>query len=191
MKKLRLSIAVTFLTTAFCFSQDVITLKTGEDISAKIVEVGLTDIKYKKFDNIDGPSFTILKSDVLMTRYKNGTKDVYNLEKKSGKENSNNEDMALQGTKDAATYYKGQNSGKVWTGVTSVLTSPLLGLIPAVACSSAEPDQENLNFKDAELMKNTAYNVAYNEKAHKIKKNKIWKSYGIGSGIWLLLIILL
>jgi hypothetical protein len=191
MRKIGLSIAITFLTTTFCFSQDVITLKTGEDISAKIVEVGLTDIKYKKFDNIDGPSFTILKSDVLMTRYKNGTKDVYNLEKKSGKENSNNEDMALQGTKDAATYYKGQNSGKVWTGVTSVLTSPLLGLIPAVACSSAEPDQENLNFKDAELMKNTAYNVAYNEKAHKIKKNKIWKSYGIGSGIWLLLIILL
>ena len=191
MKKLRLSIAVTFLTTTFCFSQDVITLKTGEDISAKIVEVGLTDIKYKKFDNIDGPSFTILKSDVLMTRYKNGTKDVYNLDTKSGKDNSSNEEMTLKGTKDAATYYKGQNSGKVWTGVTSVLTSPLFGLIPAVACSSAEPDQDNLNFKDAELMKNTAYNVAYNEKAHKIKKNKIWKSYGIGSGIWLLLILLL
>lgn len=190
MKKLRLSIAVTFLTT-FCFSQDIITLKTGEDISAKIVEVGLTDIKYKKFDNIDGPSFTILKSDVLMTRYKNGTKDVYNLDTKTKKENSGNDDMALQGAKDATAYYKGQNSGKVWTGVTSVLTSPLFGLIPAVACSSAEPDQENLNFKDAELMKNTAYNVAYNEKAHKIKKNKIWKSYGIGSGIWLLLIILL
>jgi hypothetical protein len=190
MRKIGLTIAITFLTT-FCFSQDVITLKTGEDISAKIIEVGLTDIKYKKFDNIDGPLFTILKSEVLMTRYKNGTKEVYNLEKKSGKENSNNEEMTLQGSKDATTYYKGQNSGKVWTAVTSVLTSPVLGLIPAIACSSSEPEQENLNFKDAELMKNTAYNVAYNEKAHKIKKNKIWKNYAIGSGAWLLLIILL
>ena len=190
MRKIGLSIAITFLTTTFCFSQDIITLKTGEDISAKIIEVGLTDIKYKKFDNIDGPSFTILKTDVLITRYKNGTKDVYNIDTKSGKDNSSNEEMALKGTKDAAMYYKGQNSGKVWTGVTSVLTSPLLGLIPAVACSSAEPDQDNLNFKDAELMKNTAYNVAYSEKAHKIKKNKIWKSYGIGSGVWLLFILL-
>ena len=191
MKKIGLTMAIMCLTITFSFSQDVITLKTGEDINAKIVEVGLTDIKYKKFDNIDGPSFTILKSDVLMTRYKNGTKDVYNLDKKSGKENSNNEDMALQGTKDAITYYKGKNSGKVWTGLTSVLTSPLLGLIPAVACSSAEPDQENLNFKDAELMKNTSYNVAYNEKAHKIKKNKIWTSYGMGSAVWLVLILIL
>lgn len=190
MKKLRLSIALTLLTT-FCFSQDIITLKTGEDISSKIVEVGLTDIKYKKFDNVDGPSFTILKTEVLMIRYKNGTKDVYNTDTKTKTENKSNDDMTLQGTKDASSYYKGQNSGQVWTGVTTVLTSPLFGLIPAIACSSSEPQQDNLNFKDAELMKNTAYNVAYNDKAHKIKKNKIWKSYGIGSGIWLLLIILL
>ena len=188
MKKIGLTLGITFLTITFCFSQDVITLKTGEDINAKIIEVGVSDIKYKKFDNIDGPSFTILKSDVLMTRYKNGTKDVYNLEKK---ENSNNEEMALQGAKDAVTNYKGQNSGKVWTGVTSVIASPLVGLIPAAICSSSEPDEENLNVKNTELMKNTSYNTAYNKKAHKIKKNKIWTSYGIGSGIWVLLILLL
>lgn len=180
MKKTGMTIVITFLTIISCFSQDLITLKSGEDINAKIIEVGLTDIKYKKMDNVDGPSFTILKSDVLMTRYKNGTKDVYNIEKNDKKENLSNEAMALQGTKDAVSYYNGQNSGRVWTGVTSVLTSPILGLIPAIACSSSEPKVENLNFKDSELMKNISYNVAYNEKAHKIKKNKIWKSYGIG-----------
>jgi hypothetical protein len=188
MRKIGLLIAITFLTTTFCFSQDVITLKTGEDINAKIIEVGIKDIKYKKFDNIDGPSFTILKSEVLMTRYKNGTKDVYNIEKQ---ENSNDEEMALQGTNDAGTYYKGRNSGKIWTGVTSVITSPVLGLIPALACSSSEPQQENLNVENEELMKNSSYKAAYHKKAHKIKKNKIWASYGIGSGAWLLLILLL
>jgi len=188
MRKIGLLIAITFLTTTFCFSQDVITLKTGEDINAKIIEVGIKDIKYKKFDNIDGPSFTILKSEVLMTRYKNGTKDVYNVEKQ---ENSNDEEMALQGTKDAGTYYKGRNSGKIWTGVTSVITSPVLGLIPALACSSSEPQQENLNVENEELMKNSSYKAAYHKKAYKIKKNKIWASYGIGSGAWLLLILLL
>lgn len=188
MKKIGLTIAITFLKLTFCYSQDVITLKTGEDIKAKIIEVGLNDIKYKKFDNIDGPSFTISKSDVLITRYQNGTKDVYNV---VNKESSINEDMALQGAKDAKAYYKGKNSGKVWTGVTSVLASPIIGLIPAIACSSSEPDQENLNYKDAELMKNKSYNVAYTEKAAKIKKDKIWKGFGIGSGAWLLLFLLL
>lgn len=65
-----------FITTIF--SQDIITKKTGEDISAKITEVTLTEIKYKKFDNLEGPIFSILKSEVLMIRYENGTKDIFN-----------------------------------------------------------------------------------------------------------------
>ncbi len=60
------------------FSQDIITKKSGEDISAKITEVTQTEIKYKKFDNIEGPIFSVLKSEVIMIRYENGTKDIFN-----------------------------------------------------------------------------------------------------------------
>lgn len=188
MKQFKLTLVFTLFIISFGFSQDLITLKSGQDISAKIIEVGINEIKYKKFDNIDGPTFTISKSDVLITRYKNGTKDIYNVE---NKETKNNEEMTAQGTNDAVSFYKGRNSGSVWTGVASVFTSPVLGLIPALACTSTEPSDENLNCKNPELMKNSNYNAAYTKKAHKIKKGKVWKGYAIGSGAWLLLILIL
>jgi len=83
MKQSILILFAIIFTMTGAFSQDIITTKTGEDILAKIVEVGHTEIKYKKFDNPEGPQFTILKSDVLMIRYENGTKDIFTEEPKS------------------------------------------------------------------------------------------------------------
>ena len=37
-------------------------------------------IKYKKFDNPNGPLYTILKSEVFLIKYENGTKDVFTIE---------------------------------------------------------------------------------------------------------------
>lgn len=66
-------IAVTFQTKA----QDMITLKSGEDIEARVEEVGTEVIKYKKFDNQEGPTYSVEKSKVFMIRYANGTKEVF------------------------------------------------------------------------------------------------------------------
>lgn len=80
MKKLlRSLVAVLFVAIAHTLSaQDVITLKTGEDINVKVLEVGSADVKYKKADNPDGPSYTVSKNDVFMIKYQNGSKDVFN-----------------------------------------------------------------------------------------------------------------
>ncbi len=59
-------------------AQDLIIKKDGTDIKAKVLEIKITEIKYKNFDNLSGPIFTMLKSDVLMIRYENGTKDIFN-----------------------------------------------------------------------------------------------------------------
>lgn len=77
MKKIIFTLLTVIFTTGICFSQDVITKKTGEEIQAKVQEVGQTDIKYKNFNNPDGPTYTISKSEVLMIRYENGTKDIF------------------------------------------------------------------------------------------------------------------
>ena len=71
------------------FGQDVITKKTGDEIQAKVSEVGSIEIKYKKFDNLEGPTFAILKSDVFMIKYENGTKDVFNETPVTKSENGN------------------------------------------------------------------------------------------------------
>ena len=63
-----------------CLSQDLITLRSGEIIRSKILEIGHTDIKYKKYDNQNGPVYVVIKSDVSSILYENGTKDVFNAE---------------------------------------------------------------------------------------------------------------
>ena len=59
-------------------AQDVITLKSGEEIKAKVTEVSATEVKYKRFDNLDGPTIVIEKQDVFFINYENGTREVIN-----------------------------------------------------------------------------------------------------------------
>lgn len=80
MKKAILIFLAVFLISQLCLSQDVITLRSGEIIRSKILEIGQTDIKYKKFDNQNGPLYVVVKSDVFNILYENGTKDVFNAE---------------------------------------------------------------------------------------------------------------
>lgn len=61
-----------------CHSQDVITLTTGEEIKSKVVEVESEVIKYKKFENQQGPTYSIQIAKVFMIHYQNGSKEVYN-----------------------------------------------------------------------------------------------------------------
>ena len=54
--------------------------RSGDIIEAKIIEVGVSEIKYKKCSNLEGPTYSILKSAVFMIKYKNGDKDVFHEE---------------------------------------------------------------------------------------------------------------
>ncbi len=61
-------------------AQDLITKKNGEDVKAKILEVNQKDIKYKRWDNLEGPTFTLAKSEILIVRYENGTNEVFKVQ---------------------------------------------------------------------------------------------------------------
>jgi hypothetical protein len=173
------------LISNYNFSQDIITKKTGDDILSKILEVGQLEVKYKKFDNLSGPVFTIQKTELIMIRYENGTKDIFSeMNSSKGIIGNSNIDMLTKGKEDAKMNYKGRRSGAGWTTATTIILSPIIGVIPAIACSIAEPNEDNLNYKDSELMKNNIYNESYKKESHKIKKRKIWKNFGIGSTIW-------
>ncbi|HRY31395.1 MAG TPA: hypothetical protein P5531_00310 [Bacteroidales bacterium] len=58
-------------------AQDFIILKNGDEIKAVVKEIGLTEIRYKKFSNPDGPVVVIPKSEVFMIKYKDGSKEVF------------------------------------------------------------------------------------------------------------------
>jgi TM2 domain-containing membrane protein YozV len=59
-------------------AQDMITLKSGDEITALVQEIGTDDVKYKKWNNQTGPTYTLKKAEIFMIKYKNGEKDVFN-----------------------------------------------------------------------------------------------------------------
>lgn len=71
---------VTFFFCSLCLSaQDVIVKRDGSTILSKVLEVNKTDIKYKKFSNLNGPTYTIEISEIMSINYKNGEKEDYNI----------------------------------------------------------------------------------------------------------------
>lgn len=79
MKKFNLLILLLFATSVFgkiaAYAQDVIIKNDKSEIKSKVLEITDTQIKYKKFDMLDGPTYNIYKTDVFMIIYKNGTKE--------------------------------------------------------------------------------------------------------------------
>jgi hypothetical protein len=57
-------------------AQDVIVKTDKSEIKAKVVEIADLSIKYKKWDNQDGPLYNIAKADVFMIIYANGQREI-------------------------------------------------------------------------------------------------------------------
>ena len=76
MKKLLISFFILFSVQNLS-SQDIIILKNTEEISSRIIEITDTHVKYKKYSNLDGPIYNIIKTDVFMIKYENGEKEVF------------------------------------------------------------------------------------------------------------------
>ena len=68
-----LCVSLSFLT----FAQDIITKRDGVDIEAKVLEISDENVKYKKFDYQDGPTYNVKTSEILIIRYENGSKDIF------------------------------------------------------------------------------------------------------------------
>ena len=68
------------LSSVFSNAQDVIVLRNADEIQAKVKEITPTTISYVKWNNLDGPNYTINKSDVFFIKYENGEKEVFNSE---------------------------------------------------------------------------------------------------------------
>jgi hypothetical protein len=72
--KLLLTLSVLIFAN-IAFSQDIILLKDGTNIQSKIIEVSENEVKYRRQNNVDGPTFVISKLKVLQLKYKNGDVD--------------------------------------------------------------------------------------------------------------------
>lgn len=70
-----------FLFSIFCLglkSQDIIYTVKGTKIMGKVIEINPTNIKYKSLTNLEGPSYVVLKNEVVLIEFSNGTAQIIN-----------------------------------------------------------------------------------------------------------------
>lgn len=72
-----LFVVMLFSCSTLVCAQDVIVKRDGSTILSKVLEVNTSEIKYKKFSNQDGPTYTINKSEIMSINYENGEKDTF------------------------------------------------------------------------------------------------------------------
>lgn len=200
MKKL---LFISLLITNVVLAQDVIQQKSGESVKAKVKEISKTEVKYLKFDNLEGPIYILPLSDIDFIKYENGkienytqvepqreavkvTDEVFYVKDASPKiiEKTDGKESYVQGQEDAATYYRRHKAAAGWTCATTILFSPLIGFIPAVATSLTPPKIYNLNAPNVEKLKIPEYSRGYNDFAKKRKRQRVWLNFGIGTAIW-------
>jgi len=78
-KGLLLALCALFISCA-CFAQDIIITKDSKKIKAKVVRIDVDNVRYKDFDNQNGASLTILKTNVASILYENGEVETFDNE---------------------------------------------------------------------------------------------------------------
>jgi len=91
---------VIFLLTgmASVAAQDLIVLRTGVIIEAKVTEISQAEIRYRQFNHLDGPVIVLPRANVLVIRYENGTSQIINSQPAAGQANTQAQAQRPYGT---------------------------------------------------------------------------------------------
>ena len=201
MKKL-LVLFLMSLASAGLYSQDTIVQVNGDEIQCVVKEITPVVVQYKKFLNPDGPLYTINLTSIMMIKYRNGARDVFNNEPEInlppepeiilGRTEPflSDEELYNKGLRDGNIYYSKYRGAGTVTLLTSLLLNGLFGLIPAIPFSLAPPKMKNLGYPSSELIANPSYYDGYMAAAKKKKRKMVWINWGIGTAISTAIIIM-
>ncbi|MBO7606820.1 MAG: hypothetical protein J6T28_04295 [Paludibacteraceae bacterium] len=114
-------------------AKDVIVMKSSDSIKAKILEVTPTEVKYKKMNYLDGPTFIILKSEISKITYGNGDVESFVQKEEKSAVLESTSDIANTGT-EADTSTTAANT----EANTTVSTSTILPVDSAESVSEEE-----------------------------------------------------
>ena len=76
MKHILLVFILAILGQGVLKSQDTLYMSNGEKIPSKIIEINPSEVKYKKSNNIDGPTYSSENADIKFIKYRNGSVDT-------------------------------------------------------------------------------------------------------------------
>lgn len=158
---------------------DVVYCRNGAVIRGTIIEQ-IPGVSLK-IQTADGSVFVYKMEEVEKMTKEANTNQLMNTD--------NSDDMCFRGISDAGTFYQGKGSYKGGIWATTLLTSPLIGLIPTAIAASNNLDATQMNYPSQELWKNQEYRNCYTQEATKKKNNRAWTAWGISSAVWLIAII--
>ena len=164
------------LSLLFCFgflitssAQDIIYKKDGSREESKIIMVGDKEIQYKKFNNLEGPVYTIAKSQILMITYENGEFEM--LVSKDGEAEMAKQDLSTNFAKNLlGNHLFDVVYGDFTLSYERILSSGTVGIVIPVGFGYA-------------------YNTDYYNSSNEWVKNLIYSGVGInfyptGQGKW-------
>ena len=76
IEQLTVFLAFLAMGTLTANAQDVMTLNDGNEIRARVIEISSTEIRYKLFENLDGPTIAISRNEVFAINYENGEREI-------------------------------------------------------------------------------------------------------------------
>ena len=77
MKRFLVLVGCFITLTCVCFAQDVIVTRDSRRINALVTQVNVDDVRYKHFDNPNGPTYMLRKSDIVVILYQNGRVETF------------------------------------------------------------------------------------------------------------------
>lgn len=184
MKKYLL-VVVCILMVQAAFAQDVIIKVSGDEIKANVLEITLTQIIYSLPDTTLNEKHSILKSEVFMVRFANGTKEVFQENLPLISETADPAAMYLRGQQDARLYYKGE--GALWGAAATMI---LVGPAGPVVIGAVKPKAHRNVVPSHALLADVNYVRGYEKQAHKRKIGKAAVGAGIGTGIMVAFLVI-
>ena len=107
MKK-HLLLPLAIVLCAMCAqAQDVIFRSSTDSIQAQVLTVGTTEVTYRKWNNLEGPIYSIPINEIAAIRYANGSYDFFSNKQDDSKQAKSSSSPSLMLTRVGNTYYYG------------------------------------------------------------------------------------
>ena len=79
MKRLIITLICMLSVVMSLSAQDLIVKMDNTNIEAKVTEISAEQIRYKKWTNVDGPTYVLPVIDINYIQFVNGSKEVFNV----------------------------------------------------------------------------------------------------------------
>lgn len=175
--------------TSIVKAQDIISLKSGETLKVKVEESTASRIRYKKFNNLEGPIYVIDKTAISKITYENGKVENFNaavkelevgtttVENKQKDFNDDDLDREFERLKNKSTKYNlkrhliGFNYGQM--ALLNMEFSYEVTLTKTGFISLKFPFSIGMNLKNQYLKKNNIFSTGIHINAYPLGQGKV------------------